>query len=438
MILRHAALLALLAAGCTASPPVPPPVISAVDAPKPAPLASASPPDTAAPPLDSAATPEPREPAATAALDYASMNNAFAARLYGIVSGDAGNVFFSPLSISTALAMTYAGASGNTAREMEQALSFTLSGDALHATVNETLSPILGSVAELRLANRLWPQQGLSLEKPFLALIAEYYRAPVEPLDFRGSAEPSRLRINAWVGERTKQKIPELLAKGTIDPSTAMVLTNAVYFMGVWQYQFKPAATKPEPFTAAAGVVVQTPLMHQTLQTGYGETADAQVVELPYTGSTHGPRLAMDVILPKDAGGLAAVEKNLVSAGIASYVGSLTRAEVDVTLPRFKTSWRRSLNSALQALGMREAFSASADFSAMTRGGGLFISLVQHEAFVDVNERGTEATAATAVVMTKSAAPRRVVFRADRPFLFLLRDTASGLVLFMGRFAKPS
>ncbi len=366
------------------------------------------------------------------------MNNAFAQRLYGIVSSEPGNVFFSPFSISTALAMTYAGAGGKTAREMEQALSFTLSGEALHATVNETISPLLGSVAELRIANRLWPQRGLDLEKPFLALMGEYYRAPVEQLDFRGAAEPSRLRINAWVGETTKQKIPELLPKGAIDATTAMVLTNAVYFLGVWQYQFKPAATKPEPFTAAAGVVVRTPLMHQTLKTRYGETADAQVVELPYRAATHGSKLVMDVILPKDVAGLAAVEKNLVSSGIASYVGSLSPAEVDVSLPRFKTSWRRSLNSALQALGMREAFSASADFSAMVRGGGLFVSLVQHEAFVDVNERGTEATAATAVVMTKSAPPRRVVFRADHPFVFLLRDVDSGLVLFMGRLVRPS
>jgi serpin B len=143
------------------------------------------------------------------------------------------------------------------------------------------------------------------------------------------------------------------------------------------------------------------------------------------------------VILPKDGGGLGAVEKNLLEGGVASYVGSLSPAEVDVSLPRFKTSWRRSLNGALQALGMREAFGARADFSAMARGGGLFISLVQHEAFVDVNERGTEAAAATAVVMTKSAPPRRAVFRADRPFLFLLRDSESGLVLFMGRLSQP-
>jgi serpin B len=393
---------------------------------------------SSAPQRDGTTPPEPRERPATAALDYARMNNAFALRLYGVVSGEAGNVFFSPLSISTAMIMAYAGANGKTAREMEQALSLTLSGDALHATVHETLSPILGSVGELRLANRLWPQQGLELEKPFLALMTEYYRAPVEQLDFRAAAEPSRLRINAWVGETTKQKIPELLAKGTIDASTAMVLTNAIYFMGVWQQQFRPESTKIEPFTTAAGAVVQTPLMHQTLKARYGETPDAQVVELPYYGSTHGPKLAMDVILPKDAGGLAAVEKSLVSAGLAAYVGALLPTEVDVSLPRFKTSWRRGLNSALQALGMREAFGASADFSAMARGGGLFISLVQHEAFVDVSERGTEAAAATGVVMRKTAAARRAVFRADRPFVFVLRDIDSGLVLFMGRLSKPA
>ena len=365
------------------------------------------------------------------------MNNAFAVRLYGVVSGEAGNVFFSPLSISTALAMAYAGASGKTAQEMEQALSFTLSGDALHRSVNEALRPILGSVAELRLANRLWPQQGLQLEKPFLALMTEYYRAPVEQLDFRAAAEPSRLRINAWVAETTKQKIPELLTKGAIHASTAMVLANAVYFMGVWQQQFKPDLTKVEPFTTATGAVVQAPLMHQALKARYGETPDAQVVELPYSGATHGPKLAMDVILPKDAGGLVAVEKSLVSAGVAAYVGALSPTEVDVSLPRFKTSWRRGLNSALQALGMHEAFRASADFSAMARGGGLFISLVQHEAFVDVNERGTEAAAASGIVMRKTAAARRVVFRADRPFVFVLRDIESGLVLFMGRLSAP-
>jgi serpin B len=366
----------------------------------------------------------------------------FAQRLYGVLARDSGNIFFSPSSISTALAMTYAGANGNTAQEMEQALSFTLSGMALHAALHDTLSGIVRNAPggpELRIANRLWPRRGLGLEPAFIDVTKKYYGAPVEQLDFRGDAEASRARINGWVAQHTKHKIPELLKPSTIDASTEMVLTNAVYFKGVWAERFKKAATRPEPFTVASGTVVQAPLMHETWKVHYGETADAQVVELPYRAAAQGPKLAMVVILPKEPGGLAAVEKSVATVGLAAFVRALSPSEeeVDVTLPRFKTCWNRSLNQALLTLGMQRAFTADADFSAMTRGERSYISLVQHEAFVEVSEEGTEAAAATGVVMHTLAAVTKAAFRADHPFLYLLRDTASGLVLFIGRLADP-
>jgi serpin B len=368
------------------------------------------------------------------------MNNAFAQRLYAQLGQGADNLIFSPTSVSTALAMTYAGAGGTTAKEMAEALSFTLSGEQLHAALSKATSRLASQVAggaELRIANRLWPRRGLVLEAPFVEITKKYYRAPAELLDY-AQLEAARARINGWVRDQTKQKIPELLKLEMLDRATSMVLTNAVYFKGVWQTQFKKAATKQEPFTPATGGAVQTPLMHQTLLAGYRETDDAQVLELPYKAVKPGSELALDLILPKDPQRLSALENELSTVGIASYVSELGERRVDVTLPRFKIAWSRSLNTALQALGMRAAFGAGADFSAMTRSDHSFISLVQHEAFIDVNEEGTEAAAATAVVMTKSPAPQLSVFRADRPFLFLLRDTESGLVLFMGRFARPS
>lgn len=300
----------------------------------------------------------------------------------------------------------------------------------------DLLRAALFSDPELRIANRLWPKRGLVLEAPFVEITKKYYQASAELLDYT-QPEAARARINGWIGAQTKQKIPELLKRGMLDGPTGMVLTNAVYFKGVWDTQFKKEATKREPFTPVTGGVVQTPLMHQTLTTRYRETDDAQVLQLPYRSSERGPKLALVVILPKDPQGLSALEKNLSTVGVASYVSGLGPSKVNVTLPRFKISWNKSLNAPLQALGMRTAFAAKADFSALTRTEALFIGLVQHEAFVDVNEEGTEAAAATGVAMTRSAGFAPAVFRADRPFLFLLRDTESELVLFMGRLARP-
>lgn len=437
----------LLAAGCAAAPapsgaaaatPAAPPTQTAAPATSDSPAASAAPTASAAPVAAPAA--ENAEPVGPPS--YATMSNTFAQRLYGIFAPGSGNIFFSPSSISTALAMTYAGANGETAQEMERALSFTLSGTPLHAALHDTLSGLLRNAPggpELRVANRLWPRRGMTLEPAFVDVTKKYYAAPVEQLDFRGAAEASRARINGWVAQQTRQKIPELLKPSMVDASTEMVLTNAVYFKGVWAEQFKKAATWPEPFTLAPGTVVQAPLMHGTLRARYGETPGAQVVELPYKAAAQGAKLAMVVILPRDPSGLSLLEKSVATTGIVPFVGALSRSEqkVEVTLPRFKTSWSRGLNQALQALGMRQAFTADADFSAMARGERLFISLVQHEAFVTVNEEGTEAAAATGVMMTRSAPIPPVKFRADRPFLYLLRDTASGLVLFMGRLADP-
>jgi serpin B len=233
--------------------------------------------------------------------------------------------------------------------------------------------------------------------------------------------------------------IPELLKPGMIDATTRLVLTNAVYFKGKWVKEFVPQQTKQEPFTPETGPAISTPLMHQSLYTPYAELSDAQVLELPYKTAGTGPRLVMDLILPKDPAGLAAVERNLGSGGVAQYVGSFSQSLVNVTLPRFKLSWTKSLNEPLKLLGMRKAFHGSAaDFSGLARGEKLYIDLVQHEAVVEVNEEGTKAAAVTAGVAAAISLPMPSVFRADRPFLFLLRDAESGLVLFLGRLARPS
>jgi serpin B len=384
--------------------------------------------------------PDAEAPAASPApKTFAHMNNAFGQRLFGVLRREPGNLLFSPVSVSTALVMTYAGAGGDTAREMEQALSLSLSGEALHAELSRTMkllsSSTLNGGPDLSIANRLWPNRDLLLEPSFVQLAQRFYGAAPETLDF-AQHEAARQRINAWVEQQTKQMVPALLAKGTVSATDKLVLTNAVYFKGKWSQSFDAQNTRPEPFTPEGEAAITTPLMHRTLRARYGEASDAQVLELGYRAAGKGPRIAMDLILPKDPAGLAAVEGNLAN-GIAPYLSSLSPSEVDVTLPRFKLSWSAKLNDSLQRLGMRRAFVDGADFSGLSNA-GLYISLVQHQAVIEVNEEGTKAAAATAVVMTAKAAPLTMTFRADRPFLFLLRDVDSGTVLFVGRFAKPS
>jgi serine protease inhibitor len=395
------------------------------------------------PPIPEAAEPAPAPAAALPTegsveelATLAAGNTAFALDLYRyLAENQQGNLFLSPASISAALAMTRGGARGTTAAEMDTTLHFSLPQERLHpayaaldASLNSADDPW-----ELAIANRLWGQQGMAFEQPFLDLTRTHYGAEMASVDFAGATEPTRLEINGWVSDNTAERIPELLKPGVIDASTALVLTNAIYFLGTWDNAFDPALTSDQPFTTAAGKELKVPLMFQESTVRWSETEELALLALPYSGD----RLEMVIALPAAHDGLPALEAALSPATLAEWDQAMRPAKVKVWLPRFELNADFELSKALGDLGMPTAFGGGADFSGMTTDTGLFISAVVHQAFVDVNEQGTEAAAATAVVMTRSAKPRVTAFRADHPFLFMIRDTQTGSVLFMGRMVAP-
>lgn len=368
-------------------------------------------------------------------------NNHFATDLYAhLKDKTSGNLFFSPYSISTALAMTYAGAAGETRRQMAQVLHFTVSEQELHqamARLRENLLVDSKKGYQLRVANRLWGQKGYEFLPEFLQTTRSGYGAELGVLDFAQATEPARREINAWVEQQTEEKIKDLLAPGVLDPSTRLVLTNAIYFKGNWQEQFEKDATEDAPFHVSADREVTVPMMHQTERFGYRAADGLQILEMPYAKG----ELSMLVLLQKEIEGLPRLEKKLTQANLQEWTKGLRRQKVIVYVPRFKMTSQFGLKDTLQAMGMRLAFEpGKADFSGMSRSDELFISAVIHKAFVDVNEEGTEAAAATGVAVAATAAPVQEeppVFRADRPFVFMIRDNRTGSIVFMGRVVNP-
>jgi serpin B len=350
------------------------------------------------------------------------------------------NLFFSPASISVALAMTAAGARGPTAAEMAQVLRLDNQLAQAHAYYHELLKQWNAvdpkRPYQLRVANRLWGQRDYSLRPEFLALTRQEYDAAMQLLDF-AQADSARREINQWVEKQTNDKIKDLVPAGAIDGTTRLVLTNAIYFKGDWLRPFAKDATRDQDFSVSAQRKVKVPLMRQTAVFGYGEEDSLQVLSMPYAGKD----LSMVVLLPREADGLAELEKSLSLERLQSLLSKLRSREVATYIPRFKLECSFGLEPTLEALGMKRAFSPEADFTGISAHRGLYISAVLHKAFVDVNEEGTEAAAATGVFMTKSRVARPPqtppVFRADHPFLFLICDTQSGAVLFMGRVANP-
>jgi serpin B len=369
----------------------------------------------------------------------AAGNTAFGCDLYGELKGETGNLFLSPFSISTALGMAAAGAKGKTFEEMEKVLH--LPKDA-PAAFGEVLKSINGETDAkkrgftLTTANALWAQQGYPWKPEYKKLVATNYGAGLFDVDFKGNADAARGTINAWVEKETREKIKNLLPMGTVTNLTRLVLTNAIYFKGDWEVKFKKENTKDLPFTLADGKKAEAPLMHRVGGFSYAETDNYQVLDLPYAGK----RLSMSVILPRKPDGLPAVEKELSGEKLIATLKNLHHEKVvHVHLPKFKVEKSFTLNEPLIKLGMKAAFTA-ADFSGMSNGGeALNISAVLHKAFVDVNEEGTEAAAATGVVLEPTAAPvpaKPKYFRADHPFLYLIRDHTTGSVLFMGRLLE--
>jgi serpin B len=366
-------------------------------------------------------------------------NTAFALDLYAKLRTKQGNVFYSPYSISAALSMTSAGAAGETLAEMTRVLHLPADQSAAHAGFDALRQQLLAGAArgdyQLNIANALWGQQGFPFRPEFLTLTQKHYGAGLQQVDFH-NAERARQTINRWVEQQTKDKIKDLFPSGSIDASTRLVLANAIYFKGTWASQFQPNATSDAPFKAN-GSSKKVPTMHQKEHFGYAEGEDWQALEMRYAKST----LAMNLILPRAVDGLPALEGKLTTSALGEKLQALKSEEVIVSLPRFKATLGFDLTRTLAEMGMPKAFSPAADFSRMSSGDRLMISVVVHKAFVDVNEQGTEAAAATGVGVKLAAAPIRQepkVFNADHPLLVLIRDTATGSILFLGRVTNPA
>jgi serpin B len=367
-------------------------------------------------------------------------NKAFAFGLYEKLKEVEGNLFFSPYSISTALAMTYAGARGNTEKQMGTALHFTLDQKQFHpafACLEAQLKAVQekGDI-EVNIANALWAQEDYVFLKEFLDLIHSNYGTVLNHVDFEMACEEARKKINAWVEQKTKDKIKDLIKPGVLNSLTRLVLTNAIYFKGRWESQFKKSRTKESPFWLSIDKSVEVPMMTQKRQFKYMESESVQILELPYVGDD----LAMIVLLPRKIDGLAQLEADLSVENLNMWIDHLRKKEVSVFLPKFKMTSQFRLSETLASMGMPDAFGGNADFSGIDGTKDLFISAVIHKAFVDVNEEGTEAAAATAAVISLTSAPSTPppTFRADHPFVFLIRDNRSGSILFVGRIVNPN
>jgi len=371
-------------------------------------------------------------------------NTAFAFDLYQELSEEEGNLFYSPYSISLALAMTYAGARGETEQQMADTLNFTLSQDRLHPALNgldlELASRGEGAEGKdeegfrLNIANSIWGQEDYEFLDEFLDVLAENYGAGLRLLDFITAPEASRITINDWVSDRTEGRIEDLIPQGTIDALTRLVLTNAIYFNAAWLNPFSEDMTGDGAFHLLDGSEVTVPMMTQTESFGYTQGEGYQAVELLYDGL----ELSMVVVLP-DSGEFEDFEDTLDADLMDAITNDLKYRKVTLTMPKFEFESDFSLVNTLAAMGMPVAFSAAADFSGMTGARDLFIADILHKAFVSVDEAGTEAAAATAVVMSLTAAPAEPVeVTLDRPFIFLIRDIETGAVLFVGRVANPN
>ena len=371
--------------------------------------------------------------------NVAAGNNRFAFDLYRQLAADpayaGGNLFFSPYSISSALAITYEGARGTTADEIGAVLHLP-TNDTLRregfADLNAALNRGSGNYT-LRTANALWAEETYSFLPDYIDVAARWYGANVKNLDFISNPEGSRETINRWVEEQTEDRIPDLLPPNAIDPLTRLVITNAIYFKGTWAKQFDANETREEEFRVGPNEMVLAPMMHGDAVYPYAETETLQVLEMPYAHGNE-TELAMLVLLPK-GDGLTAAEEALDAERLAGLRESLASQNVRVFFPKFTLDVGYSLPPALAAMGMPTAFAeGAADLSGMDGTKDLFITGVFHKAFVDVNEEGTEAAAATGVIGGRGVTP---VFRADHPFVFLIVEKDSGMVLFIGRVVNP-
>ena len=372
-------------------------------------------------------------------LPFHEAVNAFAFDIFREVhEGNEGNLFISPYSIFTALAMTYEGARGETADEMATVLSVEQDNESFH-TYMKNLYEVLNTKNEeynISTANALWVKENLQLLEVYLNVIQEYYGGDAAEVDYSNPTEAAAI-INQWVENQTNGLIKDLITADAINPLTALILTNAIYFKGIWKTQFDPVNTTNRTFEISAGTSVETPTM-SLIDTedvfNYAETDDLQILELPYTGDD----ISMIILLPKN-NDLSSTIDTIDSDMFSEWTESMVETKVDIYLPKFKVETSYTLKNYLIELGMNIPFTSSADFSGITGGKDLFISQVIHKAFIDVNEEGTEAAAATAVIMefTSNGGSSRIVFNCNHPFIYLIQHKQTETILFMGSISDP-
>jgi serpin B len=370
-------------------------------------------------------------------------SNQFTFDFYSRLRADHGNLFCSPASLYTALAMTSAGAAGETAAELARTLHVPGSRQHLDEAMRALLASWKASDKKqgfrLSVANRLWAQSGESFLPAYLAVTRTDYGAELAPLDFTHHVDEARQTINKWVEDQTEGKITDLILTPSQLTGAKLVLTNAVYFKGNWAEPFRKDLTKEEDFHLSGEPIVKASLMHTRHHFRYAAVDGVQILDLPYVGDS----LSLIALLPEKQDGLPALEGRLTLGNWQKWISGLVSQEVIVSLPHFKTTSQFELKPLFEAMGIASAFDPrAADFSGMTGDRTLYMSAVLHKAYVDVNEEGTEAAAATGVIMRPTAVrlPQRqpAVFRADHPFLFVIQDNRNGAILFLGRVADPT
>lgn len=384
-------------------------------------------------PVSAAPVPEPEpivnDTQTEAPQNIVDANNRFMLDFYSKTSTPGDNSFFSPWSVLSAFSVLYEGARGQTANEISSA--FYLPSDDARRDSFESMQSGLnanGSGYELSNANALWIKQGFDVKDDFVNTARKYYGGEVSLASF--PADESR--IDSWVENKTNHKIKDLV-KGATDDLTRLVITNAVYFKGTWETQFNANQTREDDFVTSPGNSVKIQMMSQKSHFGYAETDDLQVLSMPYKGD----RLSMLVLLPK-GNGLETVEKSLTAEQIKNWQDSLHKSEVTVFMPKFNLTTSYDLTGTMNDLGIKSAFDPNAADLSGISDDPLYVGAAIHKAFVTVNEEGTEAAAATGIVVQGTSAQVPISFRADHPFVFLIQDNESGLILFMGKVVDPT
>jgi serpin B len=376
------------------------------------------------------------------ATELSQANNQFAFDLYSRYKDDEGNIFFSPWSISSAFAMTYEGAQGQTADEIRNVFHFPSDLQSME-TQYQSMNALLNREDKpytLWNANSLWVEKTVQLDDDYASRMQAYYGGQASPLDFKNAPEQSRITINDWVEDKTNDRIKDLLPQGSVSPLTRLVIANAIYMKTNWSSPFEKESTYEEDFRLGSGEAVKVEMMHQRSRFNYGETEDLQILEMPYAGD----ELSMLVILPKEdilGGKMETVEDSLTPQNLDEWKNGMKIEDVRLTFPKYRIETEYGLKEQLVEMGMPTAFGSEADFGGIGLEEDLFISEAYHKAFVAVDEEGTEAAAATAVVIAATSMPVEQpppkIFTADHPFIFVIQEKSTGNILFLGRVSDP-